>query len=144
MSGAWGESGGSLRQPEGVHQIDPAGVRFFDQLKLPDPLPFLDLTLAHEGRVTGLVNLEPDEQGDAMLRGEAVEVTLAMLVDPFDQIVGRAGVERPVPLAGDDVGEERQPGPPYATKALGPGFRRDERANYSRAPSSGRRRGAAC
>src|SRR5690606_31905870 len=60
-----------------------------------------------------------------------VEVPLAVLVDPLDQIVGRAGVERPVALAGDDVGEERQPEPPYATKELGPGFRRDERNSYT-------------
>src|SRR5690606_5591880 len=117
-----GMEGRSLRQPEGVHQIDPAGVRFFDQFQLPGPLPFLDLAFADEGGVAGFVRLEPDEDGDAMLGGEAVEVTLAVLVDPLDQIVGRAGVERPVALAGDDVGEERQPEPPYTSKELGPGF----------------------
>ena len=85
----------------------PAGVHRFDHPQLPQPVPFLDLAFAFEGRLAGLVPFVPDQSGDAVSGGEAVGPELVpVLTDPRDQVVSRAGVQRPVSLAGDDIGLE--------------------------------------
>jgi hypothetical protein len=81
-------------------QIAPAWIRSFDHLQFPDAIPFLDLTLAHESRVTRFVHFEPDQRGAAILGGKAFEQFVAVLGGSQDDVVGRAGVERAVPLTG--------------------------------------------
>lgn len=82
----------------------PAGVHLLDHPQLPQPVPCLDLALAPEGRLAGLVPFVPDQTVRIVPGGEAVGADLGpVLMHPPGQIVGRADIERPVAPAGDDV-----------------------------------------
>tara|TARA_R110000850_G_scaffold42690_4_gene109497 strand:- start:1208 stop:1396 length:189 start_codon:yes stop_codon:yes gene_type:complete len=59
-----------------------------DQFQLPRALPFLDLALAAEGIMAGVMDLKPDQDGDSLLRGKAGPTLLTMLDDAFDQAIG--------------------------------------------------------
>lgn len=101
-----------IAQPNLVIQNAPFGIGLFDQLQLPEPVPLLDLALSSKRGFTGLMRLELDQKGDPIFGREAAKHLLPMLPDPRHHIVSRAGVERPITLTSDDIGEERH-GLPY-------------------------------
>jgi len=97
-------SAGKGRQSQFLSQIAPIGVRCLDQLDLPLALPILDLLLARDRGVHRPGEFEPDERLHAIAVGEAAETAVAVLADALGQVRGDAGVERPVPRAGHDIG----------------------------------------
>jgi len=102
------EGGNPGRRASGqaVVEIAPGRVQPFDQSKLPAPAPLLDLPLAHEGGLAGVMHLAPDQPGNAVGSGEARPEPGPMLVDASGKIVRMARIERPVRLAGENVDVE--------------------------------------
>jgi hypothetical protein len=70
---------------------------------LPAAEPFLDAFLADDRGFHRRVLLEPDEALDRVLAGEAVERSLAVLVDALELVRGDAGVDRAVLAVGEEV-----------------------------------------
>uniref|UniRef100_A0A0N4ZZC5 PE-PGRS family protein n=1 Tax=Parastrongyloides trichosuri TaxID=131310 RepID=A0A0N4ZZC5_PARTI len=89
-------------------QIAPARVHVFNQPQLPLTVPLLDLPLPLKRRLAGFVDLEPDQSFDLIAGCELGARPFLVLPGPQTDVVRRARVERPIPSAGHDVGEEGQ------------------------------------
>jgi len=80
--------------------------------------------------------LEPDEQGHGVLGGESGKGVGLVLRDPPKELIGVAGVERSVTLAGEDVDVEgygkKTWVPAFAGMSGGGGVRGDEGGERSR------------
>ena len=92
-------------------QIPPFGVRLLDQRVLPGPQPFLEAFLVPDGRFDILMHREPDQMLAAMRLAEALDQALAVLICAPNDVVGDAGIERPMPAIGDHVDEVALPHP---------------------------------
>src|SRR5690606_9152482 len=91
-----------------LDEIAPAGVHVFNQPQLPLTVPLLDPPLPLKRRPAGPVSLEPDEFAYAVLGGELRPRPFLVLPSAQADVVRRARIERPIPSAGHDVGEEGQ------------------------------------
>lgn len=92
-------------------QVIPIRVIILDQLKFPCAFPFLGLTFSRERRFPRFVRLIPDQLVYAVVRRESLDDLFFVLPDALGEIVRRAGVERAVPFAREDVNEKGFHGP---------------------------------
>jgi hypothetical protein len=76
-----------------IKQVGPSWVHFFDQSDLPDPTPLLELALAFDRIVHGLVYFIIDEMFDFVLLRETLERSIAMFSHAVVQTTGHAYVE---------------------------------------------------
>ena len=93
------------RQPKRNRQILPVRVVTFNQGDFPVAQPAFDSLFARDRGLHRFGRFEPDQTRDVVLFREAVEGSIAVLDDAADQIRRRAGVERAVMAAGEDVDE---------------------------------------
>ena len=73
------------------------------QGEFPRPKPALDPLLAQDGLVDVAVGFVPDQLVRSALAAVAVDLTVFVLVDAPDEVVGHADVEPAAGSAGDDV-----------------------------------------
>src|SRR5262245_36551208 len=84
-------------------QIDPVRVFTFDQVALPHTRPLLHSLLALDRLAHQAKLLIPDQQMHAIFTGEARRLTLPVLLDAPDDVVGNANVERSSGFAGEYI-----------------------------------------
>ena len=84
-------------------QIMPVRVLALDKVDLPLPVPTLELFLSQDGVFHITENLISDEAVDAITFGETLDLTVAMLPEPRDQVARNADVQRPVTFTGKYV-----------------------------------------
>lgn len=112
MRKGWGLGGGnsslaeraapSVRQQIAV-QIDPPGVGFLDQGELPGPQPALDALLSPDRLIDVAMVFVPDQLVGPALAAVSVDLTVPVLADPADQVVGHADVQPAAGSAREDV-----------------------------------------
>src|SRR5687768_5769775 len=121
-------------------QIVPVRVDLLDQLDLPASSPLLDLLLARDRRLGGVVALVPNELVQLVLARETADDALLVFVYTLRQARRYTRVQCPVPAVCQDVNaivwvheldwtrnRESAPSAKRTTaKTLGPGVRRDD------------------
>jgi hypothetical protein len=90
-------------------QVPLGRIEGFDQFDFPASTPLLDLALAPEGSLAAFESLEPDELSDIVFCGETAPDLFFVFEGPLRQVVGAAGIQRPVRAAGQDLGIETHP-----------------------------------
>src|SRR5262245_49808869 len=89
-----------------VPEITPRGVHLLDELQLPSPIPVLDLTFAHQGRLARFMLLVPNPRLDPILAAKSGDSSGSMLPDSPNEIVCHSRVQCSVPPARQDVNVE--------------------------------------
>ena len=72
-------------------------VLFFDQLKLPTAIPFLDLFLSENGR------FEPDQPMGSTALGEPIGEAISVFPDAANEVVGHPYIKRSITFAGQKI-----------------------------------------
>ena len=87
-------------------EIIPVGIVFLDQGHLPRAAPFLDLFLPVDGNLGGYTPFKPNERMHAISAGKAFDQVFLVRRDAPDNVGRDAGIECPIPLAGENVDKE--------------------------------------
>ena len=97
------ESGDPELQQDILIQIPPCGVFFFNHLKFPASIPFLDLTLAQERRFARIMLFVPNKHLDAVLLREARNDAFTVLPYARRKVVRHSNVQRSVSTVRNQV-----------------------------------------
>jgi hypothetical protein len=79
------------------------GIVFFDEAYLPITLPLLDIFLARYGIDRIVVAFEPDKVANIVARTETRSGFAFMFVNPPNQVIRDAEIERAVFVAGQKI-----------------------------------------
>ena len=90
-----------------IIKVPPLRVVCFDQVKLPEPFPFLYLTLAGESSIPSVMHFKPDEALATISRCEAGKLMMSVLPAALYQIIRVARIERAITLTADKISVER-------------------------------------
>ena len=86
-----------------IIQVVPFRVYLFNESNLPGTLPLFDLLFSNNGVSNVPMCLVVDKTMNRVSLREPLYEIMLMLPHPFDQLAGDAGVECPVPSAGENV-----------------------------------------
>ena len=98
--GSGGRGAGSYQL---VVEVQPRVVGLLYQFELPASAPFFERLFPADCAVHAVMGFVPNELIDTVLAGESPKLTGLVLPYPLDEVGGHAGVQGPVPLAGDYV-----------------------------------------